>query len=165
MGNFQGNLDVMKPSEKVQAALDVLEANIQVIEFGASTATARQAASAAGCELGANVKSLLFLVNENPVLVLVAGDCMADQRRQTEHFGVGKKKIRLTDPEAVRTIAGYDVSGVPPIGHDVRLPVFIDKSLERFDTVRAAAGSSNAVFPISLSRLAEISDGQIIEIT
>ncbi len=154
----------MKPSEKVQAALDALGANIQVVEFDTSTATARQAASAAGCELGAIVKSLLFLVSGTPVLVLVAGDRMADQRRLAAHFGVGKKKIGLADPETVRTIAGYEVSGVPPIGHDIRLPVFIDKSLERFDTVWAAAGSSNAVFPISLSRLAEISGGQIIEI-
>jgi len=63
----------MKPSERVQAALDALNLGIAVIEHDSSTATASDAAAAAGCELGAIVKSLLFLVDGQPVLVLVGG--------------------------------------------------------------------------------------------
>lgn len=154
----------MRPSEKVQAALDSLGMNIQVIEFSESTATAEQAAAAAGCELGAIVKSLLFLIDGIPMLMLVAGDRMADQRKLAAHFGVGRKRVRLADPETVRKITGYDVGGVPPLAHDVRLPVLIDESLRRFDTVWAAAGTSNAVFPILFPRLLEICAGNVIDI-
>ena len=153
----------MKPSDKVQATLDALGSDIRVIEFDVATATADQASAAAGCELGAIVKSLLFLIDGKPVLVLVAGDRMTDQRKLASHFRVGKKKVRLADPVIVRETTGYEVGGVPPVGHDVRLPVFIDQSLGRFETVWAAAGSSNAIFPISLSKLREICDGHIIE--
>ena len=85
----------MKPSERVQAALDEINLGIRVIEHKTSTATARDAAAAAGCDLGAIVKSLLFMVDGQPVLVLVAGDRMVDARRLAAHFGVSRKKIRM----------------------------------------------------------------------
>ncbi len=75
--------DTMKPSERVQATLDILGLGIHVVEFGASTATAPEAAAAAGCELGAIVKSLLFLIDGQPHLVLVAGDRMARSEANT----------------------------------------------------------------------------------
>ena len=154
----------MKPCDRVQAAVDALGLDIRVVEFGASTATAEHAADAAGCALGAIVKSLLFLIDGNPTLVLVAGDRMADQRKLAAHFGIGKKKVRLADSETVRNVTGYDIGGVPPVGHDTRLPVLIDESLARFDTVWAAAGTGNAVFPIPFVRLLQISAGQVIEL-
>ncbi len=154
----------MKPCDQVQAALEALGLGIRVIEFAESTATAEQAAVAAGCELGAIVKSLLFLIDGNPMLVLVAGDRIADQRKLGAHFGVGKKKVRLADAAAVKAITGYKVGGVPPVGHAVPLPVVIASSLGRFETVWAAAGSSTAVFPIGFSQLVKITAGQVIEL-
>ncbi len=155
----------MKPSDRVQAALRALNLDINVVEFGASTATAPEAAEAAGCELGAIVKSLLFIVDGKPVLVLVAGDRMADQKKLAARFGVGKKKIRLADPDTVRRVTGYEVGGVPPIGHNEKLPVLVDGSLGRFQTVWAAAGAHNAIFPISYTQLLEITGGEAAAFT
>ena len=84
----------MKPSERVQAALDAITPGIRVVEFEISTATAPEAAAAAGCELGAIVKSLLFLIDGQPVLVLVAGDRMAASKKLAALFGVGKIKVK-----------------------------------------------------------------------
>jgi len=151
----------MKPSDRVQAALDARNLTIRVIEFPASTATAEEAAAAAGCELGAIVKSLLFLVDGRPILVLVAGDRMADARRIGARFGVGKKKVRLADAETVRQVTSYDVGGVPPIGHPVALTTLIDDSLARFETVWAAAGTANAVFPIPYRLLLTLTSGEV----
>jgi Cys-tRNA(Pro) deacylase len=155
----------MKPSERVQAALDAMNLSIHVVEFTASTATAPEAAAAAGCELGAIVKSLLFTIADQPVLVLVAGDRMADDKKLAERFGVGKKKVKLADAETVLRVTGYEVGGVPPVGHDTRLPTLIDESLGRFETVWAAAGAHNAVFPIAYSKLIEITNGQVAALT
>lgn len=154
----------MKPSERVQAALDAKGLGIRVIEFPGSTATAEQAAVAAGCQLGAIVKSLLFLVEGRPMLVLVAGDRMADPRRIAARFAVGKKKVKLADAETVRNITSYEIGGVPPLGHPVRLPTLIDDSLGRFDMVWAAAGTSNAVFPIPFPLLAQITSGEVVSL-
>ena len=150
----------MKPSERVQAALDAMGLGIHVVEFTVSTATAPEAAAAAGCELGAIVKSLLFLIDGQPVLALVAGDRMADHKQLAARFGVGKKKVKLADAETVLRVTGYEVGGVPPVGHNTQLPTLVDESLSRFEIVWAAAGTHNAVFPILYSRLIEITGGR-----
>jgi Cys-tRNA(Pro) deacylase len=154
----------MKPSERVQAALDATGAGIRVVEHPESTATAEQAAAAAGCALGAIVKSLLFIVDGNPHLVLVAGDRMADQRTLAAYFGVGKKKVKLADWQTVIAVTGYDVGGVPPIGHPKKLPTLVDESLARFETVWAAAGTANAIFAIPFEQLVRITAGTAIAI-
>ncbi len=153
------------PSERVQAALDEMDLGIRVVEFAASTATAPEAAQAAGCELGAIVKSLLFLIDGQPVLVLVAGDHMVDHKKLAARFNVGKKKVKLADAETVRTMTGYEVGGVPPVGHPIKLPVLVDESLGRFETVWAAAGAHNAVFPIPYFQLVKITGGQEAALT
>ncbi len=150
--------------DRVQTALRQLGVNVRVVELDTSTATAQQAALAVACELGAIVKSLLFLIDGHPNLVLVAGDRMADQRKLAAHFGLGKRKVRLADSETVRRVTGYEVGGVPPVGHDVHLPVLLDESLARFDIVWAAAGASNAVFAIPYSILKQITGGQAVDL-
>ncbi len=155
----------LKPPERVQAALDARGLDIKVVEFAASTATAPEAAAAAGCELGAIVKSLLFLVDGQPTLVLVAGDRMADQKKLAARFDVGKKRVRLADAQTVARVTGYEIGGVPPVGHNSALPTVVDESLGRFETVWAAAGAHNAVFPIAFAKLIEITGGQVATIT
>jgi len=153
----------MHPSD-VQAHLDRLNLGLRVIEFPQSTATAQAAADAAGCELGAIVKSLLFLVDGQPVMVLISGDQTGDQRKLGALFGVGRKKVRIADAETVRVVTGYDVGGVPPVAHATPLPVVIDQMLGRYETVWAAAGAHNAVFPIAYQTLIDITHGQVADI-
>ncbi len=134
---------------------------IRVVEHELSTATAADAAAAAGCELGAIVKSLVFLVEGQPVLVLVAGDRMADAHKLAAHFSVSKKKVRLADGATVMRVTGFEIGGVPPIGHPARLRTVIDDSLARFENVWAAAGTSNAVFPVPFALLVKITAGEV----
>jgi Cys-tRNA(Pro) deacylase len=155
----------MKPSERVQAALDARGLGIKVVEFSASTATAPEAAAAVGCTLGAIVKSLLFLIDGQPTLVLVAGDRKADHKKLAARFDVGKKRVKLADAETVLRVTGYEIGGVPPVGHNKSLLTVVDESLGRFETVWAAAGAHNAVFPIAFAKLIEITGGQVATIT
>ena len=154
----------MTPSQRVQALLDAMDLGIHVVEFGASTATAPEAAEAAGCELGAIVKSLLFMIDERPTLVLVAGDRKADLKQLAARFGVGKKKVKLADAETVLRVTGYEVGGVPPVGHRVAVRTLIDRTLGRFDLVWAAAGNANAVFPIAYDRLVAVTGGRVMDL-
>lgn len=155
----------MKPTEQVQAALDAFGQGLRVIEFASRTATAPEAARAAGCELGAIVKSLLFLIDGQPVIVLVAGDRIVDQKQLGALYNVGKKRVKLADAQTVLEMTGYAVGGVPPVGHARSLPVLIDDSLGRFETVWAAAGAPNAVFPIAYTELIKITSGRVATLT
>ncbi|MBN1643099.1 MAG: YbaK/EbsC family protein, partial [Anaerolineae bacterium] len=154
-----------KPAARVQAALDALGLDIQIRAFAVPTSTADEAAEAIGCALGAIVKSLCFLVDERPVLVLAAGDRRVDPKALRRIYGVSKRKVKIADPETVQRLTGYAVGGVPPLGHSQPMQTLIDRSLSRYETVYAAAGTSNTIFPIAYRTLVEVTQGEVEDLT
>jgi Cys-tRNA(Pro) deacylase len=153
------------PTITVQAALDALDLGIRVQRFAEPTSTAGEAAAAVGCELGAIVKSLCFEVDGRPVLVLVAGDRQVDSKALRRIFAVSKRKVRIASPALVEEATGYAVGGVPPLGHAGSLPVLIDRSLSRFETVYAAAGTASSLFPIRYEALVQATSGEVHDLT
>ena len=137
--------------------------DISVVELDKSTRTAQLAAEAIGTELGSIVKSLVFLADDKPALVLVAGDRRADTKKLAQVLEA--KKVKIADADTVRAQTGFAVGGVPPVGHHTPLPTIIDRSLSRFETVYAAAGSPNAVFPIAYDMLLRVTAGQVADVT
>jgi len=152
------------PADRVQAALDTLGLDILVQRFDRSTGTAPEAAAAVGCELGAIVKSLCFLIDGQPVLVLAAGDRQVDSKALRRIYGVSKRKVKIADPETVEAETGYAVGGVPPLGHPRPLNTLIDRSLSRYAVVHAAAGSANSIFAIPYQTLVEVTQGQVRDV-
>jgi len=152
---------VEEPSGRVQAALDKLNLGIRVQRFDAPTSTAAEAAAAIGCELGAIVKSLCFLIEGRPVMVLAAGDRQVDQKALRQILGVSKRQVKIADPGTVLDCTGFAVGGVPPLGHTRPLPTLIDRSLSRFPTVYAAAGDEHSIFAIGYEELVRVTDGQV----
>ncbi len=155
----------MKPEERVQAALEALGLPSRVITFDQSTATAEEAASAVGCELGQIVKTLFFLADGRPTVALVAGDRQVDTSKLAQIVGVGRKKLKMGTPEQVLEHTGYEIGGVAPVGHLVQADVVVDESLQRFEVVWAAAGSGNAVFEAKTFDLVKAIQGQWAAIT
>jgi Cys-tRNA(Pro) deacylase len=137
--------------------------DISVVELDKSTRTAQLAAEAIGTELGSIVKSLVFLADGKPALVLVAGDRRADTKKLAQVLKA--KKVKIADADTVRAETGFAIGGVPPVGHHAPLPILIDQSLGRFETVYAAAGSPNAVFPIAYDTLLQVTVGQVADVT
>jgi len=154
----------MEPVEQVRIAL--ADAGLdpdRVRELPADTSTAEAAAAAVGAPQGSIVKSLIFLADDAPLLVLVAGDRRADVKRLRATLGLSKKRLRIAQPDEVLARTGFEVGGVPPVGHQPPLRTLIDRTLSRFDTVWAAAGSGHAVFPIAYQRLVEITSGEVLD--
>ena len=99
------------------------------------------------------------------MLVLASGDRIVKEKLIGAVCHINRKNVKLADAATVLKNTGYEVGGVPPIGHAQSLPVLIDQSLDRFKTVWAAAGAHDAVFPIETARLIEITRGQVAAIT
>jgi prolyl-tRNA editing enzyme YbaK/EbsC (Cys-tRNA(Pro) deacylase) len=152
----------MRSVDRVRQALAAHGLDMEVRELPQSTRTAPQAAAAIGCELGAIVKSLLFLADGRPVLVLVAGDRRADP--VILRTVLGASQVAMANADRVRAATGFTIGGVPPVGHTQPLRVYIDRSLARFEIVWAAAGGPNAVFPIRYATLVEITGGQVADV-
>jgi prolyl-tRNA editing enzyme YbaK/EbsC (Cys-tRNA(Pro) deacylase) len=149
--------------DRVQAALEASGLDIDVVKLSDSARTAQLAAEAIGTELGSIVKSLVFLADGSPVLVLVAGDRRADPAKLKELLGA--RRVMIADAERVKRETGFTIGGVPPVGHLRALPTWVDESLGRFKTVYAAAGHPHAVFPISFEALVRLTGGQVADIT
>lgn len=128
---------------------------IEVVRFPAGTRTAQDAARAVGCEVAQIVKSLVFMVDGDPVVALVSGADRLDPARLASVMGA--TQVRRADGDEVRAATGYAIGGVPPLGHARPLPVLIDEHLLAQDEVWAAAGLPDAVFrvdPLELQRAA-----------
>lgn len=149
----------------VQAALDRAGLATPIQLFDNSTATSQMAADNIGCELGQIVKSLAFIVDGQPILVLASGDQRVDDRKIAEIYNVGRKKVKIATPEDCIAIYGFAPGGVPPLGHRTAgLPTFIDDSLQRYSQLYAAGGASNAIFPITLAQLLDVTSGRVVDV-
>jgi Cys-tRNA(Pro) deacylase len=137
---------------------------IDIVMFEQSTRTAADAATAIGCEVGQIVKSLVFTVQDAPVIALVSGSNQLDERKLAGLFQVGKKQVKRADADMVRAATGYAIGGVPPFGHTNWLEVFVDEDLIRYQVVWAAAGTPNTVFAVAPDVLIRISNGQIADL-
>ena len=126
---------------------------IEVRTLSDSARTAALAAAALGVEVGQIVKSLVFLRDQEPVMVLCAGD----RRVDADRLGLTAAKA-----DQVRAVTGFSIGGIPPIGHDNELPTIIDESLRRFDIVWAAAGTPHDVFAIQTEALIAAIPGAVV---
>ena len=128
-----------------------------------STRTSQEAASALGVAVGQIAKSLVFLADGEPVMVVASGADRVDTGRLAAHVGV--MSIGRADAERVRAATGYPIGGVSPAGLDVRLRVLIDRALAPFDVVWAAAGTPNSVFPTTFAELLRVNGGEEADVS
>ena len=135
--------------------------NLDIREMSETTHTAAEAAAAVGAPVEAIVKSLVFALDGEPLLILVSGPNRVDTALVGEYVnGVLDK----ADAQMVKEASGYSIGGVPPFGHSTSLRCLMDEDLFALEKVWAAAGSSRAVFPISPQRLAELSSAEIVRV-
>ena len=145
---------------RVQAALAEAGSQAQVIALASTARSAEDAAASIGTPLGSIVKSLVFTVAGAPVMALVAGDRRCDPKALARALG-REGRVRRADADAVRASTGFSIGGVAPVAHETPLPVAIDASLGRFETVYAAAGHPHCVFATTLSELERLTGGTV----
>ena len=151
-----------EPVKRAERFLKDFDKSLEVIILENSARTAQDAAKALDCNVGAIVKSLLFRTGDDFILCLVAGDkrCSLNKLKKLKD----KKDILMASPEEVKTQTGYTIGGVSPIGHLNKIEIIIDKSLERFNQLFAAAGHPNCVFKINFKDIQKITNGKVEDI-
>ena len=151
-----------EPVKRAERFLKGFDKSLEVIILENSARTAQDAAKALDCNVGAIVKSLLFRAGDDFILCLVAGDkrCSLNKLKKLKD----KKDISMASPEEVKTQTGYTIGGVSPIGHINNIEIIIDKSLERFNQLFAAAGHPNCVFKINFINIQKITNGKVEDI-
>ena len=132
---------------------------VQVRRYPAGTRTAADAAAAIGCDVAQIVKSLVFVADDAPVLVLTAGNNRVDPDRVATLLGADR--VAKADADVVRAATGFAIGGTPPFGHPAPLPTLVDRDLLGHEVVWAAAGSPDSVFPLDPSTLAARTGGTV----
>ena len=137
--------------EKVRAYFEPLGLASRILEFEVSSATVALAAQAVGTEEARIAKTLSFKTAEGgAMLIVTAGDAKIDNAAFKRRFGF---KAKMLTPDEVLSMVGHAVGGVCPFGIDPAIPVYLDESLWRFETVFPACGSSNSAIELSTDEL------------
>lgn len=144
--------------ERFQEAAQAAGVPVEVRRYPEGTRTAAAAAQAVGCEIGQIVKSLVFMADDTPILALTSGSNRADL--QVLGVLVGAKEVRRASAEEARVATGFAIGGTPPFGHPRQLRVLVDRDLLAFDVLWAAAGTPDAVFPITPADLLRASGAE-----
>lgn len=126
----------------------------KILEFDVSSATVELAAEALQCEPQRIAKTLSFLVAEQPILIVAAGDAKVDNHKFKEQFAT---KAKMLSPEQVEQLVGHAVGGVCPFAVKDGVTVYLDVSLKRFETVFPACGSSNSAIELTIPELEQYS--------
>ena len=152
-----------EPVKRVEKFLKNFDQNLNVMLLDTSARTALEAASSLNCDVGAIIKSLLFKTENTFTLCLVAGDKKASLNKIKKTLEI--KDASMASADQVKDITGFTIGGVSPVAHLNKVDIFIDKSLERFVDLYAAAGHPNCVFKINYNDLQKITNGLIKEIS
>ena len=129
----------------------------KILEFPVSSATVSEAALALNCEEGEIAKTLSFLIDDKPVLIVVGGDYKIDNSKYKSEFHVKAKMIPFND---VELLIGHAAGGVCPFGINEGISVYLDISLKEHEYIYPACGSSNSAIKLSINELEELANYQ-----
>lgn len=143
--------------DRVRAYLRTFGAEERILEFPVSSATVALAAQALGCEEARIAKTLSFAQGEGCILVVAAGDAKVDNAKFKARFAM---KAKMLSPDDAQRLVGHAVGGVCPFGVNAGVPVYLDESLRRFETVFPACGSANSAIELTLDELERFSGAE-----
>lgn len=140
--------------DRVKAYFRELGVEDKVQELAESSATVELAAQALGVEPGRIAKTLSFMVDGSPILIVAAGDVKIDNAKYKKFFGA---KAKMLTPDEAVTLIGHAVGGVCPFAVNDGVTVYLDESLKKFVTVFPACGSSNSAIELTMEELEKYS--------
>lgn len=147
-------MDTRMSIERVRHYFKELGMDERILQFDVSSATVELAASALACEECRIAKTLSFHAGEKIVLIVTAGDARVDNAKYKSRFG---KKAKMLAPEETESLIGHAVGGVCPFAVNDNVEVYLDVSLNRFQTVFPACGSSNSAIELTPAELEKYS--------
>lgn len=142
------------PLIKVKEYLKKYEKDEEIVEFDESSATVAEAAQAIGCGEADIAKTLSFIVDGKPILIVMAGDKRCDNHKYKEFF---HEKAHMIPREDLVELIGHEAGGVCPFGVNEGVTIYLDESLKKHEFVYPACGSTNSAIKLSISELEELS--------
>ncbi len=150
---------MMLTPDDLRAFIEKNNVDAQVIVLPVATPTVEDAAQAVGTSSSQIVKSLLFLADEEPVLAVACGKDRIDRRPIGRHFGIGRKRVKMADADAVLKFSGYPIGAVPPFGLPEQPVTLIDVRLFEHEVVYAGGGDIHALIKVHPREIERVTHG------
>jgi Cys-tRNA(Pro) deacylase len=152
-------------SADLQRFIEAQQIEATILPLNEHTPTVPDAARALAVEPEQIIKSLVFLVKDEPLLVINNGLAKVDRRKVADRLGVGKKQVKFASAEQALEITGYVVGSMPPFGHRRKLPTFIDPAVTEFDTIFGGGGDINAMLRLTPGELLRVTEGEVMRVS
>ncbi len=146
----------------LQRYIDEMEIEAQIVHLASDTPTVEEAARVVGCRPDQIGKSLLFLADGQPYLVVANGVTRVGYKALADHLQTSRRRLKLAKPDTVLDITGYPVGTVPPFGHRRALPTIVEERVLRQEVIYAGGGAINALVRLSPQILLEVSQAEVV---
>jgi len=153
----------LSPAE-LQAYMQVHSIPGEFIFLKTPTPTVETAAQAVGTNPEQIVKSILFLIEGNPILAITCGPAHVDRRTLASFFTVGRKRVKLASPEAVLQMTGFEVGAMPPFGHHFPLLTMLDWRVLEKSVIYAGGGAENALLRLAPQDILQTTRARVIDL-
>lgn len=145
----------------LQAYLDDLAIDAEIVYPGEPTPTVPAAAQALGVDVDQIVKSVIFLVDGRPFVVYANGTRRVDPRKLAKRLAVSRKRVKLAEADQVLELTGYAVGTVPPVGLKTRMPAYLDPAIQAHEVIYAGGGGINALLKITPAELLRATNAEV----
>jgi len=149
----------------LQRFIDQHRIEAAIIPLNEHTATVSEAAQALGVETDQIIKSLVFRLNDEPLLVINNGLARVDRKKVASVLGVGRKRVKFASPDLALEATGYVVGSMPPFGHLTNLRTLIDTAITKLDVIYGGGGSIDAMMRMTAAELLRITGGTVVDVS
>ena len=151
--------------EDLQQHIDVGGIEAKIIPLDEHTATVNDAARVLGVETDQIIKSLVFMVAGEPLLVINNGTARVDRRKLAAHLGVGRGRVKFASAEQTLAVSGYVVGSMPPFGHRQALKTLVDPAVTRLETVYGGGGAVDAMLRLTTAELQRVTGAEVVDVS
>ncbi|MCP4693874.1 MAG: YbaK/EbsC family protein [Desulfobacterales bacterium] len=149
----------------LQRFIDAQGVAAVILPMDEHTPTVPDAARALGVETDQIIKSLVFVINDEPLLVINSGLARVDRRKLAARLEVGRKRVKFATPERALAITGYVVGSMPPFGHREKLRTFVDPAATRMEVIFGGGGDIDAMMRLTPSELIRVTEAEVLDIS
>lgn len=152
-------------SQTLQQFIDQHQITATILPMAEHTLTVPDAARALNVDETQIIKSLVFVANGKPLLVINNGVARVDRRKVAQRLGVNRKKVKFATPEQALEITGYVVGSMPPFGHRQPLPTFVDPAITKLETIFGGGGDIDAMMRLTPAELLRVTFAELLDVS
>ena len=151
--------------EDLQRFIDANRIEATIIPLGRHTSTVAEAAEVLGVKTDHIIKSLVFRLKEEAVLVINNGLARVDRKKIATFLGVGRNRVKFANPEQALELTGYVVGSMPPFGHKKKLRTLLDTTVTNLDLIYGGGGGIDAMMRLTPNELLRITGAEVLELS